>query len=103
VHRFYLEIPADTYGATVAVLARLGAAPQSTAMRGATCTLEGTILAARVHELQHLLPGPTRGEGVLETSFDSYTRVSGPFPTRQRSDYNPLNRKEYLSHVAGRL
>jgi ribosomal protection tetracycline resistance protein len=103
VHRFDLEFPADTYGATVAVLARLGAVPQSTAMRGTTCTLEGTVLAARVHELQHLLPGTTHGEGVLETSFDSYAPVSEPFPTRQRSDYNPLDRKEYLLHVVRRL
>lgn len=103
VHRFHLELPADTYGATVAVLARLGAMPRSTAMRKETCTLEGDVLAARVHELQHLLPGVTRGEGVLETGFDSYAPVSSPFPTRQRSDYNPLNRKEYLLHVVRRL
>jgi len=89
VHRFHLEIPADTYGATVAVLAKLGAVVQSTTMRGVTCMLAGTILAVRVHELQHLLPGPTRGEGVLDTDFDSYTPVSGPLPTRQRFDANP--------------
>ncbi|MBV9281407.1 MAG: GTP-binding protein, partial [Chloroflexi bacterium] len=103
VHRFHLEIPADTYGATVAVLAKLGGVPQGTALRGAICTLEGTILAARVPELRHLQPGPTRGEGVLETGFDSYAPVSGPFPTRQRSDSNPLDRKEYILHVVRRV
>lgn len=103
VHRFDVEIPADAYGAVAAVLAKLGAIPQTTTIREATCRLEGTILASRVHDLQSMLPGPTHGEGVLETSFDSYALVSGPFPTRQRSDNNPLDRKEYLLHVLRRV
>lgn len=103
VHRFDLEIPGDTYGPTVAALAKLGTALERTAMTGTSYTLSGTVLAARIQELRHLLPGPTRGEGVLETNFDSYAAVSGSPPTRQRSDYNPLNRKEYLLHVVRRV
>jgi hypothetical protein len=29
--------------------------------------------------------------------------VRGPTPTRRRSDRNPLNREEYLSHLARRF
>ena len=65
--------------------------------------LEGTIPAARVHELQQQLPGLTRGEGVLESAFDRYEPVSGAVPTRPRTDHNPLNRKEYLLHVLRRV
>ena len=49
------------------------------------------------------LPGLTRGEGVLECSFSRHEPVTGPPPTRPRSDHNPLNREEYLLHVARRI
>jgi ribosomal protection tetracycline resistance protein len=104
IHRFQMEIPADTLGATVPVLARLHAVPQTPEMRGPSCTLEGEVPAARVHELQQQLPALTRGEGVLlECAFDRYEPVRGTIPTRSRSDHNPLDRKEYLLHVARRV
>jgi ribosomal protection tetracycline resistance protein len=71
-------------------------------MRGSACLLEGEIRAARVHELQQELPALTRGEGVLEAAFDHYRPIKGPFPTRPRTDNNPLDRKEYLQHIARR-
>ena len=103
MHRFHLEIPADTFGATSPVLARLRAVPQTQEMRGSSYVLEGEIPAARVHELQQQLPALTRGEGVLESGFDRYQPVSGPIPTRPRTDHNPLDRKEYLLHVVRRV
>ncbi len=104
IHRFQLEIPADTFGATVSVLARLRAVPRTQEMRGPSCTLEGKVPAARVHELERRLPALTRGEGVLlKCAFDRYEPVGGAIPTRPRSDRNPLNRKEYLLHVARRV
>ena len=103
MHRFNLEIPADTLGPVLPVLAALHAVPQTPAMRGSSCTLEGEIPAARAHELQQRLPLLTRGEGVLECAFDHYRPVSGTIPTRPRSDHNPLNRKEYLLHVVRRV
>jgi ribosomal protection tetracycline resistance protein len=99
IHRFHLEVPADTLGPILPVLARLDAVPHTPAVRGSTCTLEGEIPAARVHELQQQLPALTRGEGVLESAFGHYQPVRGTIPTRPRSDHNPLNRKEYLLHV----
>ena len=103
IQRFQLEIPADTFGTTVPLLARLGAALQSSTMRGSSYLLEGEILSTRVHELQQYLPGATHGEGVLDSVFDSYRLVGDPIPTRPRSDLNPLNRKEYLLHVLRRV
>jgi ribosomal protection tetracycline resistance protein len=103
IHRFHLEIPAETVGPVLPVLAQLRAAAQTPALRGSSCTLEGDIPAARVHELRQQLPALTRGEGVLESVFELYRRVSGTIPTRPRSDQNPLNREEYLLRVARRL
>ncbi len=103
IHRFHLEIPADTFGATAPALARLGAVPQRQEGRGSAYLLEGEIPAARVHELQQRLPVLYRGEGVLESAFACYRPVRGTIPTRPRSDHNPLNRKEYLLHVVRRV
>jgi len=103
MHRFHLEIPADTFGATVPELVRLRALPQTQEMRGSSYVLEGEIPAAQVHELQQQLPALTRGEGVLESAFDRYQPVEGTTPTRPRTDHNPLNRKEYLLHVVRRV
>jgi ribosomal protection tetracycline resistance protein len=103
IHRFHLEAPADTLGPMLPALTRLGAIPQAPSMRGSSCTLEGEIPAARVYELQQQLSALTRGEGVLEVVFDRYQLVSGTIPTRPRSDHNPLNREEYLLHLARRL
>jgi ribosomal protection tetracycline resistance protein len=103
VHRFHLEIPADAFGPVLPVLARLRAVPQTPAMRGSLCLLEGEIPAAQVHELEKQLPALTRGEGVLEGAFDHYQPVRGTIPARPRSDHNPLNREEYLLHVVRRV
>jgi ribosomal protection tetracycline resistance protein len=100
VHRFRLEIPADTLAPVLPMLARLRAVPLEQAARGSLCVLEGELPAAAGHQAQQQLPGLTRGEGVLESAFDHYQRVLGQVPVRPRSDRNPLNRKEYLLRVA---
>ncbi|WP_406431615.1 TetM/TetW/TetO/TetS family tetracycline resistance ribosomal protection protein [Streptomyces sp. NBC_00631] len=104
MHRFRLEAPADTLGALLPVLTRLGAMPQRTGTEGPLAVLEGALPAARVHGLEQRLPGLTRGEGELETAFDHYAPVErGPVPERPRTDHNPLSRKEYLLNVTGRV
>jgi ribosomal protection tetracycline resistance protein len=103
MHRFRLELPADTFGAILPVLAQLRAVPRAPAPRGSSYLLEGEIPAARVHELQQQLPALTRGDGVLESAFDHYQPVRGTIPTRRRTDHNPLDRKEYLLHVMRRV
>ncbi|MFD1146114.1 GTP-binding protein [Saccharothrix hoggarensis] len=102
VHRFSVEVPSDVVGALTPVLARVGAVLVGTVTRGRTSVLEGDIPAARVHAFQRQLPGLTRGEGVLETSFSHYAPVRGEAPVRPRTDHNPLNRKEYLLRVTRR-
>ncbi|MPZ98587.1 MAG: GTP-binding protein [Dehalococcoidia bacterium] len=103
IHRFRLEAPAETLGALLPVLARVEAIPRTPELRGVSCVLEGDIPAARVHELQQQVPAATRGEGVLEVEFDRYEPAGGATPSRPRTDYNPLDRKEYLLHVMRRV
>ncbi|HEV2894114.1 MAG TPA: translation factor GTPase family protein, partial [Actinomycetota bacterium] len=51
IHRFRLELPDDTLGAILGVLAGLGAVPRATTPRGTSYLVEGEIPAARVHQL----------------------------------------------------
>ena len=102
VHRFELELPADALGPVLPVIAQLGGVPGSPALHGATCTVEGDVPAARVHELRQRLPGLTSGEALLESAFDRYEPVRGEPPSRSRTDDDPLDREEYIRRVSGR-
>jgi ribosomal protection tetracycline resistance protein len=102
-HYFSLDIPADTFAAMLPVLGRLGAQVRAPVLHPSRCTLEGVLPAARVHDLQRRLPGLTRGEGVLESSFEYYQAVRGTFPTRPRSRPDAAQRKEYLLQVERRV
>jgi ribosomal protection tetracycline resistance protein len=103
IARFRLEVPADTIGPVSPVLAAHGAVPLTSTIRGDAYLLEGDVPVARLHELERALPSPTRGEGVLESTFDSYRPVPGAPPRRPRTDADPLDRKEYLLHVNRRV
>ncbi|MEW2403158.1 translation factor GTPase family protein [Streptomyces sp. NPDC046862] len=104
LHRFRLEVPADTLGAVLPVLAKLRAVARSTEARGPVSVLEGWVPAARVHRLEQRLPGLTRGEGELESVFDHYAPVApGAVPERPRTDHNPLDRREYLLNLTRRI
>ena len=103
VLRVTLELPVAAIGAVLAALAQLGASSQAQSLRGELATIETVVAAARVPELQRQLPGLTAGEGVLESDFDGYQAVTGTPPTRTRTTPNPLNRSEYLMHLARRV
>ncbi|GAA3540450.1 translation factor GTPase family protein [Kribbella ginsengisoli] len=103
MHHFQLEIPTDTARGVLAALARLRAIPQVPALGAETSVLEGEIPAAAVYQLEQQLPGLSRGEGVLESSFERYQPVTGPIPNRPRTDNDPLNRRDYLLHVLRRV
>jgi ribosomal protection tetracycline resistance protein len=103
IHRFRLEIPGDALGAVMRLLPGLRAVPLTSRPEGASEVLTGEIPAAMVHGLRQQLPGLTSGEGVLESGFDHHRPVTGPIPSRPRTDHNPLDRREYLLHVVRRV
>ncbi|MPZ85169.1 MAG: GTP-binding protein [Actinophytocola sp.] len=103
MHRFRLEIPADTLGAVLPALGRLRAVPHTQSAHGPGYLLAGDVPAAEVHRLQQQMTGLTRGEGVLESAFDHHQPVTGTVPSRSRTDNNPLNRQEYLLRVVRRV
>ncbi|MEU6124602.1 translation factor GTPase family protein [Streptomyces sp. NPDC047123] len=103
MHRFRLDVPADTFAAVLPVLTRLRAVPHTPTTSGTSYRLEGDIPARQVHTLEQVLPGLTRGEGEWESAFDHYEPVrGGTVPTRERTDHDPLHRKDYLLRVVRR-
>jgi ribosomal protection tetracycline resistance protein len=92
IHRFRLDGPADTLGATLGVLGRLGAVPDDPRVGDAEYTVGGLLPAARLRELAEALPGLAHGEAVLESTFDGYRAVPPPFPERARWDDHPPHR-----------
>jgi ribosomal protection tetracycline resistance protein len=101
IHRFELEIPATMYGAVLAALPVVGGVPLRTVQRGELLVLSGDVPAAGVHALHQRLPDLTRGEGVLATALHQARPVTGPPPSRSRTDDDPTDRETYL-RVAGR-
>jgi ribosomal protection tetracycline resistance protein len=100
--RVGIELPADAIGAVIAALARLGAAVETPSLNGELATVETVLSVPRARELHLQLSALTHGEGVLESTFEGYEPVPGEPPTRRRTTPNPLNRDEYMRHLAGR-
>jgi ribosomal protection tetracycline resistance protein len=96
VLRLSLEVPVWATSGLLTVLGRQGAAVRGQAVQGELTTIEATLAAGRLRELQRQLPAVTAGEGVLESTFDGYRPVSGDPPVRVRTSADPRNRKEYL-------
>jgi ribosomal protection tetracycline resistance protein len=99
--RISVEVPADSVGAVLPAMARLGATVETPSTRGELSTIDGHLPAARADDLQRELPRLTHGEGVLESTFGGYQPVSGDPPTRSRTTPNPLNLHEYMRGLAG--
>jgi ribosomal protection tetracycline resistance protein len=103
LQHFRLEIPLVAFSPIWSLLARLGASPQAPDIEETRCVLHGEISTAQLQFLQQQVAHLSHGEGVLEYSFGRYKAIEGKGPMRARSDRNPLNRKEYLMQIQGRL
>jgi ribosomal protection tetracycline resistance protein len=78
--RIRLELPAAGLGAVMAAARRLDATLEQPSTEDDTATLEGEIAAVRLSSLQRQLPGLTRGEGVIESSFAGYRPAVSAVP-----------------------
>ncbi|MEU6860598.1 translation factor GTPase family protein [Glycomyces sp. NPDC046736] len=103
LHRFRIELPEADLGGVLGALSKLRAVPEAPAPREGRYVLEGTIPATAVHGLGQRLPGMTRGEGLLESAFERHEPVSGPVPSRPRTDANPYDRDAYLVAISRRV
>ena len=97
--RVTAEIPADTLGAALAEVARLGGTAEAPTMPSELFVLDTLLPSAAAQELVRRVPGLTRGEGVADTSFAGYEPLSGAPPMRPRTTANPLDRQDYIMKV----
>jgi ribosomal protection tetracycline resistance protein len=75
-----IDLPAASLGAVMAAARRLGATLEQPATQDDEATLEGELPAVRLSALQRTLPGLTRGEGVVESSFAGYRPAVSAVP-----------------------
>ncbi|GIH78922.1 GTP-binding protein [Planobispora longispora] len=95
-HAFEVEIPPWAFGTVAARLSALGAELADVS----PSLITGSLPARLVNEARRHLPGLTRGEAVWWSRPSGDRRVHGRPPTRPRTDGNPLDRVEYLRHLA---
>ncbi|MFK4087031.1 GTP-binding protein [Kribbella sp. NPDC020789] len=101
INHFDLDIPADSLSRVLALLAENHATLESTTLHPTTAHLEGTLPAATTHTFESHLPTHTHGEALLTTTFATHHPTPHPHPTHPRTDGNPLNENEYLTHLNG--
>jgi ribosomal protection tetracycline resistance protein len=78
--RLSIELPSDTIGDLLHLVAQLGGVIEQTAVRGDLSTIDARMPADRSRDLQRQLPGVTGGEGNVESMFDGYQPTRGQPP-----------------------
>jgi len=82
VLRVRVEVPVDTIGPVSSALARLGGTVDSSSLDGELAEVAAVMPAARLNELQRLLPSLTSGEGVVDSELAGHRPVAGEPPRR---------------------
>ncbi|SCW34198.1 ribosomal protection tetracycline resistance protein [Paenibacillus tianmuensis] len=99
IHAFELTVPAAMMSKAIYKLSAIQAAVHETAMHNGMCLITGSIPVAATESFKRSLHAFTHGEGFMLVEPAGYVRMHGDVPTRARTDYNPLNRNEYLLHI----
>ncbi|MFC3499840.1 GTP-binding protein [Micromonospora krabiensis] len=100
IERFEVNLPPQAVETVMAVLGRLGAVVDATAVAGGYLEVSGTLPSARVPQVVAALPDLTGGEAVLTTSFDHYAPVTGEDPpTLPRRGPDPGDREMWFRAV----
>jgi ribosomal protection tetracycline resistance protein len=100
LQRFTLHIPDWAAGDLLANLVAARGMPQETRDTGSETIITGIIPAGTVRGFEQHVPGLSGGEGVFSSVPGGYQPVTGAPPHRPRTDFNPLNRKQYLALVS---
>ncbi|PTM57647.1 elongation factor G [Desmospora activa] len=99
IHQFEVSVPADMMSKTIYQLTGMKATITESTVHKNTCLIKGTLPVAAAEKFRRSLHSFTQGEGVMVVEPGGYTKIDGNVPTRARTDYNPLNRSEYLLHI----
>jgi ribosomal protection tetracycline resistance protein len=99
INQFELIAPLSAMSTAMFKLSSLRAVYEQPVLQSATFTLKGVLPVATTEAFRRELPAFTEGEGVFVAQPSGFLKMEEPFPIRERMDYNPLNRKEYLAHI----
>jgi ribosomal protection tetracycline resistance protein len=99
INQFELSAPIDVLSTAMFKLSALRATYEQPILHNDTFILTGSLPVETSEQFRRELPAFTGGEGVFVAQPGGFLKKEGGFPTRERMDYNPLNRKEYLLHI----
>lgn len=100
IEQFTLDVPVDDVGDAYSMLATAGATPYDMVATDDMARITGEVALENVHELELHLPGLARGRAMFAAVHGGYRPIRGEPPVRERTDFNPLNRKEYLARLS---
>ncbi len=100
LHQFELTAPLEALSQALFKLSMLKALFAQPILHTDTFLLTGTLPVAATEEFQRSLQAFSAGEGILLTKPSGFRKLETAFPTRNRTDFNPLNRKEYMLHIS---
>ncbi|MBK5488346.1 TetM/TetW/TetO/TetS family tetracycline resistance ribosomal protection protein [Bacillus sp. TH17] len=99
VNEFELTVPEHAISTAMYKLAAIPATFAEPTLHNDSYHLTGSLPVAKTEDFKRMLHSFTEGEGIFITKPTGFTKLTAPFPTRKRVDFNPLNRKDYLLHV----
>ncbi|WP_242245872.1 translation factor GTPase family protein [Bacillus cereus group sp. BfR-BA-01523] len=99
VNEFELTVPEHAISTAMYKLAAIPATFAEPTLHNDSYHLTGSLPVAKIEDFKRMLHSFTEGEGIFITKPTGFTKLTAPFPTRKRVDFNPLNRKDYLLHV----
>ncbi|MEK7016034.1 GTP-binding protein [Bacillus sp. FSL R9-9410] len=99
LNEFELTVPEHAISTAMYKLAAIPATFAEPILHNDSYHLTGSLPIAKTENFKRMLHSFTEGEGIFTTKPGDFTKLTAPFPTRKRVDFNPLNRKDYLLHV----
>ncbi|EEL70239.1 elongation factor G [Bacillus mycoides] len=99
LNEFELTVPEHAISTTMYKLAAIPATFVEPILHNDSYHLTGSLPIAKTENFKRMLHSFTEGEGIFTAKPGDFTKLTAPFPTRKRIDFNPLNRKDYLLHM----
>ncbi|MDR0270500.1 TetM/TetW/TetO/TetS family tetracycline resistance ribosomal protection protein [Paenibacillus sp.] len=99
IYSYVLTVPKEAMSKAVFKLSAIQAIISETDVEHGMAHISGTIPVSMTESFKRSLHAFTQGEGFMMTEPAGFIQVHSDVPTRPRTDYNPLQRNEYLMHV----
>ncbi|EOO38708.1 MULTISPECIES: elongation factor G [Bacillus] len=99
INEFELTVPEHAISTAMYKLAAIPATFAEPTLHNDSYHLTGSLPVAKTEDFKRMLHSFTEGEGIFITKPTGFTKLTAPFPTRKRVDFNPLNRRDYFLRV----